>query len=108
MNILFADVTTSEYPGVVQNTAQKWSEIFVSSFQSAFGQIVSILPNLLAMIVVLLVGYLVARVVGRITTAICEKIGLQTAAERRGLVTSMQQVGIRRSVPSIMGLLFFW
>ena len=41
MITLFADASTSDYPGVVQNTAQKWSEIFVSSFQSAFGQIVS-------------------------------------------------------------------
>jgi small-conductance mechanosensitive channel len=108
MNILFADIVTTEYPVLVQNTAKKWSEIFVSSFQSAFGQIVSILPNLLAMIVVLLVGYFVARIIGRLAVAICEKIGLQTAAERSGLVASMQQVGIQRSVPSIVGLLFFW
>ena len=108
MNTLFADVTINDYPGVVQNTAQKWSDIFVSSFQSAFGQIISVLPNLLAMIAILLVGYLLARIVGRIAAAICEKIGLQTAAERSGLVTSMQQVGIKRSVPSIVGLMFFW
>ena len=76
MNILFADVTTSEYPGVVQNTAQKWSEIFVSSFQSAFGQIVSVLPNLLAMIAILLVGYLIARIIGRIAAAISPKRAL--------------------------------
>ena len=60
------------------------------------------------MIVVLLVGYLIARVAGRLATAICEKIGLQMAAERSGLVESMQQVGIRRSIPSIVGLMFFW
>ena len=108
MITLFADASTNDYPGVVQNTAQKWSEIFVSSFQSAFGQIVSVLPNLLAMIAILLVGYLIARIVGRIAAAISEKIGLQTAAERSGLVASMQQVGIKRSVPSIVGLMFFW
>jgi small-conductance mechanosensitive channel len=108
MITLFADASTNDYPGVVQNTAQKWSEIFVSSFQSAFGQIVSVLPNLLAMIAILLVGYLIARIIGRIAAALSEKIGLQTAAERSGLVASMQQVGIKRSVPSIVGLMFFW
>ena len=108
MNTLFAESFLSQYQLLGQGDAQKWSDSFVSSFQTAITQIVSIVPSLLAMIIVLLVGYLISRVAGRLATAICEKIGLQMAAERSGLVESMQQVGIRRSIPSIVGLMFFW
>lgn len=108
MYTLFAEST----PGVPDTTvavkAGEWSDVFVASFQQAYSQIIGVLPNLLAMIVILLVGYVVARVVGRLASAICDKIGLQTAAERGGLVASMKQVGIQRSVPSIVGLIFFW
>ena len=103
MNVLFA-----QSQDLGQEAVQQWSDSFVSGFQTAVTQIVSVVPSLLAMVVVLLVGYLIARVIGRLVTAICEKIGLQTAAEKSGLVESMQQVGIRRSVPSIVGLMFFW
>lgn len=89
-------------------TVNTWGEVFVSSFQQAFGQIVAVAPKLLAMLVVLVLGYLVARVVGRLVTALSNRIGLPTAAERGGLVESMQRVGIRRSVSEILGQIAFW
>ena len=89
-------------------TVNQWGDVFIKSFQDAYSQIIGVVPNLLAMIVVLLVGYVIARVVGRVIAALCEKLGLQTAAERSGLVESMQQVGIGRGVPSIVGLMVFW
>ncbi|MEK6248268.1 MAG: mechanosensitive ion channel [Planctomycetales bacterium] len=102
MNALFAqDATQPAAPKDRCNT-------LAASIYQAYEQIISVLPNLLALIVVVLVGYLVARVVGRLAVAVCEKVGLQNAAERSGLVTSMKQVGIQRSVPSIVGLMFFW
>lgn len=65
------------------------------------------LPALTA-VVILVVGYIVARLLARAATALSEKIGLQTAAERSGLATSMKQVGIQRNVPAIVGLIIFW
>jgi hypothetical protein len=57
---------------------------------------------------VLVVGYIVAHVLDRFATALSQSLGLETAAERSGLMTSMKQVGIRRSVPSIVGQIVFW
>jgi len=53
-------------------------------------------------------GFIVAKLVARLVTAVSEKLGLQTAADRSGLGTSMRQVGIRRSVPAILGTIVFW
>ena len=61
-----------------------------------------------AMVVVLVVGYIAARLIGRIITLLCEKIGLQRAAEHSGLAQSMQHMGIKRNVSGVVGTIVFW
>ncbi len=111
-----ADVTpAADVPSVVARTfdtgletVQTWQQVFVTSFQDAFRQIIELAPNVIAMLVVISLGYVVARVVARIVTAISEAIGLQSAAERSGLAQSMKQVGIDRSVSWIVSRIVFW
>lgn len=90
------------------DTVNSWGQVFVNSFQQAFSQIIALAPRVLAMAVVLVAGYLVARLVGRLAVALSDRIGLQTAAERGGLVESMKHVGITRSVSNILGQIVFW
>jgi len=71
-------------------------------------QVIEWTPRLLAALLVLVLGYIVARLLSRAITALSEKLGLQRAAEHGGLVESMQQAGIQRTVPQIMGLFVFW
>lgn len=78
------------------------------SFELAFGSVMQWAPSVVAMLVVVVFGYIVARLLGRAMVTVCEKIGLQMAAERSGLVTSMQDVGIERTVPQIIGVIVFW
>ncbi len=78
------------------------------TFENVFTQIASLAPQACAMVVILVVGFLLAKWIGRMGTALSEAIGLQTAAERSGLASSMKQVGISRTVPSIVGLIVFW
>jgi hypothetical protein len=85
-----------------------WQEALSASFNRAFGDIVGLLPHVAAMLVVIVAGYIVARVLDKFAVALSQSLGLQTAAERSGLATSMKQVGIARSVPSIIGQIVFW
>jgi hypothetical protein len=80
----------------------------VESFNHAYQQVVQLAPRVVAMVVVMVVGYIAARLVAKAITALSEKIGLQTAAEHSGLAQSMQHMGIRRSVPAIVGSIVFW
>lgn len=89
-------------------TFNTWGETITASFQRAFGTIINSLPNVAAMLVVLVVGYIVARVLDKFSATLAQSLGLETAAERSGLAASMKQVGIRRSVPSIVGQIVFW
>jgi small-conductance mechanosensitive channel len=90
------------------NMARNWQDIIVQSFQKAFGQILDGAPNAVAMLLVVVVGYVVARIAGRVTTALSERVGLETAAERSGLAISMRQVGIKQKFSAILGQIVFW
>ena len=78
------------------------------TFIEAYNQSLSLAPKVIAVALVLVLGYILSRLAARLIVALCEKVGLQRAAERGGLVDSMSHVGIHRSVPSILGLIVFW
>lgn len=92
----------------VTATVDTSTNALVASFNNAYQQVVQLAPRVVAMVVVMVVGYIAARLVARAITALSEKIGLQTAAEHSGLAQSMQHMGIRRSVPAIVGSIVFW
>ena len=79
-----------------------------SALQSAFQPVINLLPSVLAMVAVLVVGYIVARLLARGADALGQRIGLDGAAERSGLSTSMKKVGIERGLSAIVGQLVFW
>jgi small-conductance mechanosensitive channel len=79
-----------------------------NNFHQAYDQIINFAPRVVAMLVVLVVGYLIALWIGRFVTLLCEKIGLQRAANSSGLATSMQHMGIKRNVSGIVGTIVFW
>jgi hypothetical protein len=89
-------------------TIESSRQALVTSFTNAYHQVIAWAPQVLAVIALLVVGYVVARLVARVVTMLAERIGLQTATDRSGLSESMQHMGIRRSVPAILGTITFW
>jgi hypothetical protein len=85
-----------------------WKDAVRESFNTAYLQFAGLAPNVVAMVVLLVGGYFVARVLDRAVSALCHSLGLQKAAERGGLVGSMKQVGITKSLPEIIGRVVFW
>ncbi|MBI86403.1 MAG: hypothetical protein CMJ81_24660 [Planctomycetaceae bacterium] len=102
-----SEATTSAVNPLL-NQVDQTGDALKQSYELVTGPILQWAPNVIAMLVVLVVGYLVARLAGRAITAVCEKLGLQIAAERGGWIDSMKQVGIERTVPQIIGLIVFW
>ncbi len=74
-------------------TVDSWREALVGSFNHAFGQVIDKAPNVVGMVIVLVVGYIAARVLDRVASALSDSLGLQTAAERSGLLDSMRKSG---------------
>jgi small-conductance mechanosensitive channel len=109
--MLFAQVTeTSAVTPVdtVVRTAENSTNVLINSFNQATAQVIEFAPNVIAMLIVLVVGFIAARLIAKVISTVSEKIGMQTAAERGGMVQSMKQVGIDRTVPQILGTITFW
>jgi hypothetical protein len=101
----------NEVSSTVETTVQTVNaskEAIINSFTEVFTQIIGIAPKVLGMVVVIFFGFIIAKFVAKIVTKLSEKIGLQLAAERSGLATSMSAMGIRRNVPNIVGAIIFW
>ena len=108
---LFAQEGGTSVTDAAQQAAEKVTVVgntVWDTFTGAFSQIAGMADEAVYLVVILVVGFLAAKWIGRAATALSEAIGLQTAAERSGLASSMKQVGISRTVPSIVGLIVFW
>ena len=97
-----ADVTT------VTTTFNDSKTAVVDSFNRMFVQGAQLAPKIVAMVAVVVVGYVLARLIARVFSGLSERLGLQLAAERSGLADSMRNMGIQRSVASLVGTMVFW
>jgi hypothetical protein len=102
------DPTPGNVSESLTTTARGAGRALQSSFENAWGQIVEFTPKVLAAIIVLVAGYFVAKLVARFVSLLCERAGLQRAAERSGLWDSMKNMQVRRNVPAIVGTIVFW
>lgn len=108
MNILMS--TTLAVAPVEQATTAVQTGVseLSTALGNAFQPVINLVPSVLAMIGVLVIGYIVARLLARGTDALGQRIGLDGAAERSGLATSMKKVGIERGLSAIVAQLVFW
>ncbi len=106
---LFADASPAQQTldGLTQTVGQS-GQALRDSFYQAWQQVINFAPRVVAMVVVVVIGYILARLFARAITLLCEKIGLQHAADHSGLTQSMQHMGIKRSVSAIVGTIVFW
>jgi hypothetical protein len=107
---LFAEATdvATNSANELTKTAEASGLALKHSFENAWTQIVDFTPRVLAAVIVLVAGYFIARLVAHAITVLCDRAGLQRAAERSGLSESMSHMNIRRTVPSIIGTIVFW
>lgn len=119
MNFMFpllADVDTVETtPAPVPvpstdltETAAASTSAVMESFSHVTAQFIQFAPKVLAALAVMIIGYLVARLLAKAIMAVSERLGLQRAAESGGMVQSMRQVGIEKTLPQIVGVIVFW
>jgi hypothetical protein len=113
MNLLLAaeDATTTvaqQATDTVATTFNNSWDAVRDSFQNAWQQTIGVAPKIVAMVVVVVIGYVVARFVAKAITTLCDKVGLQNAADQSGLADSMHHMGLQRNVPAIIGTIVFW
>ncbi|MEX0642102.1 MAG: mechanosensitive ion channel domain-containing protein [Pirellulales bacterium] len=107
MFTLLAD-TAPAPTDVIPDSAREAGNALESVFTQMLTQTASLAPKVIAALAVVVLGYLVARVAGKLFVTLAQKVGMEHAAHRVGLVDSMKQVGIKRSVSGIIGTIVFW
>jgi small-conductance mechanosensitive channel len=92
----------------VKESFESSRDALTNSASQMWNQTVAYAPKFLWAGLVLVAGYFIAKFIARAVTVVCERAGLQRAAERSGLWESMSHMNIKRSVPSIVGTIVFW
>ncbi len=85
-----------------------FAQITSDSFSAIFNEFFSWLPNILAAIVIFVVGVFIAKAIGRLIAKVLEKVYLDQAAEKTGLVKVLHNVGMKVKVSTAVALLIQW
>jgi mechanosensitive ion channel-like protein len=83
-------------------------DLILDSLQSSWFQIAAYLPRVLTAIVLLLLGWLIARTVQRVVVRLLRLARLEAAAEQTGVDDFLVRGGVRFTVVTLIGEIFYW
>ena len=83
-------------------------DLIVESLQSSWFQIAAYLPRVLTAILLLILGWLIARTVQRVVVRLLRLARLEAAAEQTGVDDFLVRGGVRFTVVTLIGEIFYW
>jgi len=83
-------------------------DLILDSLQSSWFQIAAYLPRVLTAIVLLILGWLIARTVQRVVVRLLRLARLEAAAEQTGVDDFLVRGGVRFTVVTLIGEIFYW
>lgn len=83
-------------------------DLILDSLQSSWFQIAAYLPRILTAIVLLILGWLIARTVQRVVVRLLRLVRLEAAAEQTGVDDFLVRGGVRFTVVTLIGEIFYW
>jgi hypothetical protein len=83
-------------------------DLILDSLQSSWFQIAAYFPRVLTAIVLLILGWLIARTVQRVVVRLLRLARLEAAAEQTGVDDFLVRGGVRFTVVTLIGEIFYW
>jgi hypothetical protein len=83
-------------------------DLILDSLQSSWFQITAYFPRVLTAIVLLILGWLIARTVQRVVVRLLRLARLEAAAEQTGVDDFLVRGGVRFTVVTLIGEIFYW
>ncbi|WP_428242287.1 mechanosensitive ion channel family protein [Gynuella sp.] len=80
----------------------------LGTISGAWQKIVSFMPNIAGAILLMVVGYFLARLALKVITSVVDKLGVSRLADTIGVTRALRRARIRRKLPELVGLVFFW
>ena len=82
--------------------------LILESLETSWFQIAAYLPRVLTAIVLLILGWLIARTVQRLVVRLLRLVRLEAAAEQTGVDDFLVRGGVRFTVVTLIGEIFYW
>ena len=83
-------------------------DLILDSLQRSWFQIAEYFPRVLTAVVLLILGWLIARTVQRIVVRLLRLARLEAAAEQTGVDDFLVRGGVRFTVVTLIGEIFYW
>jgi hypothetical protein len=83
-------------------------DLILDSLQRSWFQIAAYLPRVLTAIMLLILGWLIARTVQRLVVRLLRLARLEAAAEQTGVDDFLVRGGVRFTVVTLIGEIFYW
>lgn len=83
-------------------------DLILDSLQRSWFQIATYLPRVLTAIVLLILGWLIARTVQRLVVRLLRLARLEAAAEQTGVDDFLVRGGVRFTMVTLIGAIFYW
>ncbi|MFN0088154.1 MAG: mechanosensitive ion channel family protein [Blastocatellia bacterium] len=87
-------------------------QTIVSALNTALSDIIrkaaDFLPNLVSALLILLIGWIAAKVAEKVLTRLLEALGMNQAAERRGVIGTLAELGIKRPPAQLVSRVLYW
>ena len=83
-------------------------DLILDSLQSSWFQIAAYFPRVLTAVVLLILGWLIARTVQRVVVRLLRLARLEAAAEQTGVDDFLVRGGVRFTVVTLIGEIFYW
>jgi len=79
-----------------------------NAFSNALNLVLTFVPRVIGFLVILLVGWIVATVVSKALTFVLRKIGFDRMADRIGLTSFEQRMGVKMDAAGLLGKIVYW
>jgi hypothetical protein len=85
-----------------------WSDVIVTSFQTAWDTVIRFLPSFLAALIVLIVGLLIASVLKALFEKIINALKIDSLLKKLGLEAIVSRTGYQLNSGRFVGALIYW
>lgn len=85
-----------------------WSEVISQSFQNVWEVVIGFLPSLIGALIIILVGIPISVGIGKLVKLIFEKLLLDKALEKLGVLGFFRKLGLEFTLAGLLGWLVKW
>nr|WP_314621506.1 small-conductance mechanosensitive ion channel [uncultured Noviherbaspirillum sp.] len=90
------------------NTVTDFSTAFMASIAGAMAMFFTAIPRLIGFVLILVIGWFIATLIGKAVAALLQAVRFNTLADRAGISSFVQKMGVKTDASSFLGEIIKW